>query len=331
MHQHMVFDIDEAVELSSIPEKITAIVPTAAGPLECLLWWTFSFLLRTKPNDLIEHFMVVINGPDERTGDEGHCDLKQQFLEELRDMKWSHTDGGVKKDMPITVIRAYSRIGHPEAVEMATSWVHTDAYLLMHDDIIIKKHNWLKEVKDKFYGDPEVAIAFSPRLMCCQCDSAQHANKNLFRVPHLLCAFLVCRKKWIVKTGQSWCGYHVPVPTFDLKDRVGDIDGLMQYYKTLGLLDNPPQTTEPYDFASMEMGAWLFYQLVQDGRKFAQLDSDLYHHFGTMSWESETGKFSRIGGATQCIKELEAEIALHPEYSKLYQKYIAQSKYYNKV
>jgi hypothetical protein len=332
MHPHMAYDIDECVEHSTLPEKITTIIPTAAGPLECLLWSVFSLLLRARPDDLIEHFMVVINGPDERTGDPTLQDKKQAFLEELRDMKWYHADRPeISKDMPITVIRAWSRIGHPEAVEMALPWVHTDAYHLMHDDIIINKHGWLDEVRDKFYSNPNVAIAYSPRLHCCQCNSATYQNKHLFRVPHLLCAFLVCRKKWIVKTGQSWCGYHIPTPTFELKDRVGDVPGLMRYYSQQKLLDNPPQTEEPYDYCSMEMGAWLYYHLVQQGRSFVALDPEIYSHFGTMSWESETGKNSRILGGLKGIKLLESEIEKHPTYKPLYDKYIKMSQYYQHI
>lgn len=323
----MVYDLEECVEYSVLPEKITSIIPTATGPLECLLWSVFSLLLKTKPNDLLEHFIVVINGPDSRTGNTQLQDYKQEFLEELRDMQWYHADDTKNtKDMPITVIRAWSRIGHPEAVEMATPWVHTDSYHLMHDDIIINK-NWIEEVKNKFYPNPNAAIAYSPRLHCCQCDSAMYQDKHLFRVPHLLCSFLVCRKKWIVKTGQSWCGYHVPCPTF----RLENISELTEYYNKLNLIDAPPQTKEPYDYCSMEMGAWLYYHLVQEKREFVKLDPSLYIHFGTMSWESETGKFGRINGNLQYIKKLEKEIHAHPHYSKLYDKYIALSEYYNKV
>lgn len=331
MHNHMAIDMDEAVELTHIPEKIIPIIPTSVAPIECLLWSIFSLLLRAKPDDLIEHFCVCINGPDKRTGDPKIGDLKQKFLEELRLLKWYHVDRPkVKKDMPITVIRAWSRIGHPEAVEMALPWIHTDAYLLMHDDIIILKHDWLKEVREKFYGNPNVVIAFSPTLMCCQCDGAVFQNKSLLRFPHLLCCFLVCRKKYIRKIGGNWCGYHIQTPTFQLKDLVGDVDQFMEYYRNQRLLDNPPQTDQPYDFISMEMGSWHFYNSVQAGYEFAQLDRHLLAHLGTMSWESETGKTNRINAWKPHIDNLEKEIAAHPEYSELYQKYIVYSKYHKK-
>ncbi|NIQ15033.1 MAG: hypothetical protein GTO02_11780, partial [Candidatus Dadabacteria bacterium] len=100
------------------------------------------------------------------TGDPTNQDKKQEFLEELRKLQWWRVqEPKHKRDMPITVMRVWSRIGHPESVEMALPWVHTDAFLIMHDDIIITKHNWLKEVKEKFYDNPDVVIAHTPNLM----------------------------------------------------------------------------------------------------------------------------------------------------------------------
>jgi len=331
MHKHMAIDLDEAVELTHISEKIIPIIPTSVAPIECLLWSVFSLLLRAKPDDLIEHFIVCINGPDKRTGDPKSGDIKQHFLEELRRLKWYHADRPkISKDMPITVIRAWSRIGHPEAVEMAMPWVHTDAYLLMHDDIIITKHNWLDEVRTKFYGNPNVAIAYAPQLMCALADTASYQDKNLLRFPHLLCCFLVCRKKHTRKNGGNWCGYHIPTPTFRIKERVGNLWEFMEYYKSQNLINNqsPPKAELSYDYVSMEMGAWHFYTCVQNGYEFAALDPTLLVHLGTMSWESDTGKKNRVHRYQQQIDDLEAEIAAHPEYSKLYDKYIKYSSYH---
>lgn len=329
MHPKMVIDIDEAVELTHMQDKIIPIIPTAQAPIECLLWSVFSLLLRARPNDLIEHFIVCINGPDKRTGDPAIADLKQSFLEELRRLKWYHADvPSINKDMPITVIRAWSRIGHPEAVEMAIPWVHTNSYLLMHDDIIITKRNWLADVKDKFIDNPNCVIAYAPKLMCCQCDSAKYQNKNLLRFPHLLCCFLVCRKSLIRKLGGLWCGYHIHTPNFKLKDKVGDVESFMNYYSKQKLLDVPPQTEEDYEYISMEMGSWHFYNAVKAGYDFSALDPNTLIHMGTMSWECDTGKERRISSHLKHIHDLEAEIMRHPDYSKLYMKYIQHSSYF---
>ncbi len=323
MHPHMIVDIDEAVEMTRLEGKITAIIPTSAAPIECLLWTTFSWLLHTDVKDRIEHFIVCINGPDKRTGDPTIGDTKQKFLEELRAMKWwNPAKPKDKRDMPLTIIRAWSRIGHPEAVEMATPWVHTDSYLITHDDVIITKKGWLRDVDKVFFDDPNVVIAFAPNLMCCQQDGAIHQNKNLLRFPHLLCAFLCCRKKMISKLGSSWCGYSINTPPFHLKDRVGDEAAFFKYYQDLGLHSHPPQTAEAYEYVSMEMGAWHFYNAVQSGYKFAPLDPDMLVHMGAMSWEVDTGKKARVQRLMPQIKTLEEEILQHPDYGPLYLKYL---------
>jgi len=230
--------------------------------------------------------------------------------------------------MPISVIRAWSRIGHPEAVEMAMPWIHTDTYLIMHDDLIICQHEWLREVEKKFFEDPEVAIAYIKTgpgvdLMCAKCDCSTYQDKPLLRFPHLLCLFLVCRKKYMWEMGSSWCGYHIPVEPFKLHERVGDVEEFLKYYRNLNALSvtGQPQTTEPYQYISMEMGAWHYYNAVQKGYKFAPLDIDLIH-FGAMSWEVDTGKGGRLQKYGKQIKALEEEIYAHPDYGPLYDKYI---------
>lgn len=325
----MAVDVAEAVELTKVPEKITTIYPTSAAPIECLLWSTFSLLLRTRPNDLMEHFMVVINGPDKRTGDPTIGDQKQKFLEELRMLKWYHTSEPTNsKDMPISVLRVWSRIGHPESVEMALPWVHTDAYLIMHDDIIIGKYNWTEEVKEKFYDNPEVAIAYgTPALMCAFADESRYKDKPLLRFPHLLCAFLVCKKKYLQEAGSSWCGYHIEMndKPFRLEDRVEDVDSFLEYYKRLNCINNtsPPNPDSVYEYVSMEMGAWHFFNLVQAGYKFVPIHPEITH-FGAMSWEVDTGKVGRINSHMNVIKPLEREILAHPDYAPLYLKYLPE-------
>lgn len=327
MHPHMIVDIDEAVELTRLERKLTVIMPVSNGPIECMLWSVFSLLLRARVKDLIEHFIIVFNGPDHRTGDEAPCDKKQQFLEELRGMKWWRPEFPKhKRDMPLTVIRVWSRIGHPEAVEMAVPWVHTDAYLIVHDDIIITKNEWLRDVEKNFFDKPDVVIAYgTPNLMCCQQDSAIHQGKNLLRFPHLLCAFLVCRKKMLSKLGSSWCGYSINTPPFMLSERVGNVEEFLKYYDDMNLNHNPPQTQEPYEFVSMEMGAWHFYNAIQAGYKFENLIDDgvpILEHLGAMSWEIDTGKKVRISRLREHVACLEQEIFKHPEYAQLYLKYL---------
>lgn len=320
MHPHMTLSIEECVDYTHLKEKITVIYPTCQAPIECLLWSTFSLLLRAKPDSLIEHFMVAINGPDLRTGSTANQDQKQDFLEELRRLQWWHINKPtIRRDMPITVLRVWSRIGHSESIEMALPWVHTDAFLIMHDDIIINKHDWLLEVKDKFYSDPDVIIAYTPELHCCQCESGVFNNKPLLKLPHLSSVFLVCKKKWIRKIGSSWCGYHVEPKPFKLNEV--EHEEFFKYYKNLGLLDKPPQTDAPYHYVSMDIGAWQYYNAVQQGLKFVPLDTNLITHIAAASWKNVSDRIQEI---MPTIKLLEKEIYAHPDYRLLYSKYLPE-------
>src|SRR5271170_7195442 len=105
MHKHMAVDIESAATLTSLPNAITVVYPTSQSPIECLLWSTFSLLLRANVKDLIKHFTVVINGPDKRTGDPANQDLKLAFLQDLQRLKWWHVDKPKdQRDMPISIL-----------------------------------------------------------------------------------------------------------------------------------------------------------------------------------------------------------------------------------
>src|SRR6516162_7350459 len=113
-----------------LPGKTTVVMATSQSRIECLMWSMFSLLLRSTPG--LEHIIVAINGPDPRTGDPGLQDAKQSFLGELRNTRWQAS--GRDCDMPLTVIRTWSRVGHSQATDGALPWVHTEFYTLMHDD-----------------------------------------------------------------------------------------------------------------------------------------------------------------------------------------------------
>lgn len=327
-HPHMAMTIDECVELTHLKEKITAVIPTRNASIEFLMWSVFSLLLRSKPNGMLEHFCVCINGPDERTGNTEIEDEKQKFLEELRDLKWYHTNDVVNnRPMPITVIRVWSRVGYAESFEMALNWVHTDAYCLMHDDVIITNRNWEQEIKSKFYGDDQIAIAFVPPLLGCNCDHAIHRGMYLLRLPQMETTFLVCRKKHIMKVGGLWRGFHIAsddnMLQFDLEE-IGNVAEFESFWKEQGLYDKPVIKTELYNFVRQEVGAWIYYKLQQAGYKFIELDSNIILHFEKMSYARCTPeiKWQKIKENIQVVQSLQKEILDHPEYSVLYKKYL---------
>lgn len=325
MHPRMALNIEECIDLTHIKEKITAIIPTSNSSIELLLWSVFSLLLRSKPNGMLEHFCVNINGPDERTGDPKLQDTKQKFLEELRDLEWFHTNNTASRPMPLTVIRAWSRVGYAEALEMAIPWVHTDSYLCMHDDIIITNPAWTEELKEKFYGDPNVAIAYAPQLLGCNCDYAIHRGMYLLRLPQINTTFLAAKKRWIMKAGASWTGYHIPSDDNFLQFEINELpdqEEFFKYYEDKGIMPEKLQTTELYNFVRQEIGAWVYYKLSQLGVKFAKLQEHNIIHFEQMSNTTSEIKNEKIEKYKNQIGELENEILAHPAYSELYKKYM---------
>jgi hypothetical protein len=324
MHPQMAMNIEECVDLTHLKDKITAIIPTSNAGIECLLWAVFSLLLRNKPHGMLEHICVNINGPDERTGDPKPQDVKQKFLEELRDLDWFHT-GEIGRQMPLTVIRAWSRVGYAEALEMALSWVHTDSYLCMHDDVILINPEWLTELKTNFYDDPDVAIAYTPKLLGCNCDYAIHRGMYLLRLPQIDTTFLVAKKRWTMKAGASWTGYHIPSDDNFLQFEISELpdqNEFFKYYEDRDLMPEKIQTVELYNFVRQEIGAWLYYKLCQLGAKFTKLKEDNIIHFEQMSnTNAETANKKMETYKTQII-DLENEIMAHPAYSELYVKYM---------
>jgi len=327
VHKHMAATIDECVEMSHLKHKITAVIPTSTAPVNCLMWSVFSLLLRTQVDDLLEHFCVCINGPDERTGDPTIATTKQRFLEELRDLEWCHPDRpNVRRPMPLTVIRVWSRVGHSEPMQMALPWVHTDAYLLLHDDVFIRNANWTRQVKDKFYGDDNVALTHWGPLLDCKLDHHIHRGMFLIRLPQMNTTFLLCKKKWTMKAGGRWTAMHIPsddnVLQFDLPE-VGDVDALHTFWKERGLSDTPLQTTELYNFVRQDVGAWMYYGLAKNGHTFNTFDDDTVIHLAHMTIQEidQDQRKARLDGYEGDILELENLIAQHPPYSALYNKY----------
>jgi hypothetical protein len=332
MHPHMALNIDEVIELTTLKKKTTAIIPTGPASINCLLWSVFSLLLRSTPNGLLEHFIVCINGPDKRTGSPALQDKKQEFLEELRRLKWYHAnDPDNRKDMPITVIRAWSRVGYAEAVEMAVPWIHTDSYTCLHDDIIINKADWEQEVEDKFYSDlSSNIIAYgSKELLFAHCDHVIAHGLYMLRLPNMYSHFLVCNRKLMRKIGGNFCMYNLgsvdnPIQ-FDLEEETGSLENFLNFWREKGLLNHPPQTTELYNFINMGFGSWVYYNACQAGYNFVPLNPKIVTHFGAMSLSTDQERPVRLEGKRATILELEAEIMAHPEYSQLYMKYKNQS------
>jgi hypothetical protein len=308
-HPQMLLSLAECERLAQIPNKVTGIICTSVAPIECFMWSVFSLLLRST-REVLEHFIVVINGPDERTGDPSLQDAKQKFLEELRNMKWQG------HDMPVTVVRTWSRVGHSQSVEQAVAWVHTQNYLAMHDDAIILSNRWQEEAKD-FFTKPDVAARVWENLYY-GCLSEYGAGLGF---AHFNSVFALCKKPIFTSTNARWIGYSLPL-TFYIGN-FANFDNFMAWHKKHNLVNDkilpPPKPDKEYNLISMDIGTWAVYNLYKNGYKFDKFSDDLVHHFLASSWRSN----DCVEKSCPHVTELEKEIKDSP-YCALYKKF---SKY----
>jgi len=316
MHPHMIFDIDECEELSSLRNKTTILMTTCQAPTNFLLWSVFSFLLRSKPNGFLEHLNIAINGPDKRTGSTALQDEKQSFLEDLRNLKWKSRVSDETKDMPITVIRAWSRVGADQSMEMAATWAHTDSYIYAHDDLLLLKRDWESVMMDGLYRSPKVAIVYSkPLLQGTHCVDVFNGEYKL-NYPHLNAYFIGCRKGAVAKAGVRWAGYHIKkeFKISDLEDVPEFLRFSKEYYKDLSNVRDVQ-----FGYLSQDFGAWLYYKLKSQNYEMIPIENNLVYHFGSMSWGGV--EKNPISDAKHLIDDLEKDIYEFKDYWNLYKKY----------
>lgn len=317
MHKHMIWSQAECEEFTTIKGKTTIVLATCQSPMNVFMWSIFSILLNTKVNSNFEHFIVAINGPDKRTGDPALQDKKQKFLEELRNMKWSNPDSDKDRDMPITVIRAWSRIGHSQSLEMGIPWVHTEAYTVMHDDCIINDINWTTNVFTALDSNPDVALVYLPPLLTTGLSYVQFEGSHKINFPHLNSVFVTGRKKHYIGDNTFWTGYHIK-SSENLIKKV-DYEEFIKWHKD-ETMHAPPKDLE-YKYVSMDIGTFAYYKMKKAGYQFSPLPTNTAVHLVAQSWgEDETRKRSLQHNA-EAIKCLEAKILAHSSYNKLYIKY----------
>lgn len=304
-------------EYTSLPNKICVIIPTSTAPINCLLWSVFSLLLRSD-RGIIENIIVGINGPDKRTGDPTLQDVKQKFLEELRDMKWEG------KDMPLTVSRVWSRIGHGQTLEQCLPWVHTEYYISMHDDAIVLSKDWQKEAIEFFDKKDHAAQTYDNPIYGSLSEGQKVGPKNpdSLGFPHFNTVFTLCRKSLMKEIGASWIGYHIP-----LNFRIGNFanyNKFIEFHKKHGSLDQntPPREDTDFKLISMDIGTFVFSNIAKNGYKISKFSKNIIKHFIAGSW----GHGDTIVSKNHTdVDLLEEELKSYPEFWNLYKKYKIQA------
>lgn len=307
-HPHLVYSVQECEQNSLLKGKITLIIETFDSHVDRLLASVLSVLLRSKDiNGVLEHIIVCIHGPDERTGSTKIQDKKQAFLEELRVLKWQIPGSNETRDMPLTITRSWSRIGHGQALEQAVAWVHTEAYVLMADDYVIIDSNWVNDIKTRLLDQPDVGYLAMKPWGIGACENPNTKNWQL-HMPRVAVLWLAIKKSVAEQVGLRWSGYFLTCKFSADKELIEyhkpDKDALIEIKKA------------NYQFGELiiEQGAWAHHLLQEAGIKCGDMPDALLQN-RELSWYLDKEDFLN----------LEADIR-KSSYWELYSKYQSSNK-----
>jgi len=306
-------DIKYCEDNSALSKKITSIIATSQCPINVMMCSVFSLLIRSNP-EFLEHVIVSINGPDKRTGSTQVQDKKQSFFEELRSLTWHG------KDMPLTVIRAWSRLGHAQAIEMGIPWVHTQFYHLMHDDVIVLK-DWTD--LSAFDQDPKLCIVGPYPLFNVFLDSGVYKGENKLGFANLNTSFLLCNKSILNKLGTRWIGYHLQ-DKFEISDQKSFVEyhaskNNIAQEKGVQVINHTLDQTvsKQFSYVNVDIGGAVFYRLIDAGYSLGLMQPDVSLHIGGQSWNKNDRFIKSIG----LVRQLEKDLFRYPDYWHLYKKY----------
>lgn len=302
----------EACEKQLVP-GLTAIIPTSASPPDVFAM-SFLSLLANSTRESLTHVIVTINGADPRTGSTFVQDVKQKFLEIIRTEKWE--DG----DMPLTIQRVWSRVGHAQSVDSAMAWVHTQNFLLMHDDVLVLEPNW-GEIAKPYLDNRKIGLAyvkeaernlgfllFEKRRGKWTMPDETPPEETSLSFPHPHTYFLVGRKSDLLKF--KWEGYFCPGPwTVEWDQRVKELSQPGEKFLTL----------QSCDYITYEIGSWLMHNLKNEGYEIAELPEKIALHLG--SFTLSNGRFQLMKRKTKQEIFVEVENKIQEKVPRLYEIY----------
>jgi hypothetical protein len=311
--------MEQCEDLTLVPGKVCAIIPTSTAPIQNLVWSVLSLLLRSDPG-VLDHIIVGINGPDSRTGDPSLQDLKQSFVEDLRSMKWKG------RDMPITLVRTWSRIGHAQTLEQCIPWAHTEFYISMHDDVVVLDKDWCSSLKHFANNDHICITSGEPIFRGLFSDEFQGLH-----LPHFNSIFTLCKKSKMKSINASWVGYHIPIDFYI--DNLWNYEDFLNWNKRKGLssMDVSPQASpnlpskeNKYKFLSVDIGGCFIPEIMNKNLKIGRFNEDSILHLSSMSWRDENWKNERFEFSKRNISKLEKDIIEDATYCEIYEKYIGK-------
>jgi len=315
-HPELIVGIHECEEISTIPGKITVVIETFSGRIDRLVNCLFSVLLRAKEvNGVIEHIIVCVHGPDHRTGDPQVQDKKQAFLEELRSLKWTIPGKDERRDMPLTVIRVWSRVGHGQALDMAMPWIHTEAYVCLADDMIVRDEKWVDCLRSELLDNPETGYLRVHRSDNFVAENLG-ANKWQIHQGRFAGPFFAAKKAVSERLGVRWSGY---VVNHDFEIDQDYVDANIPYDEQRFVIGHygMPVAAVKYGQLVAESGAWAKTLLEGAEIKGVAIDAGTFLlQDGGFAWHCNKDVFA----------QLEADLQRVPEYHELYCRYQSRDR-----
>lgn len=308
-------------------QKITAIVATGTSPFQCFFRSMVSLLMRSD-KELFDQIIVSINGPDSRTGEPIYQDKKQEFCEELAALGY-----------PVTVVRAWSRVGFGQPYDMVTSLARTDICLFFQDDIIVRK-DWMEQAFPKFFCDHSVTLmADKPLLQNKMLANIWDYSTGDLRLdfPYLNNTFMLCRTSRI---NRLWRGHYMNnMPPIDLNTHF-DQNRFRSFWKKEGnysVLPGPEMTKEvtrksrldmkdewqTYKLITTGFGSWNYYDLYTRGDKMQFFSEGTVEHYEGMSWMGEA--MNEVDLPTPILHQFRSDVRRDERFETLFQKYMPET------
>ena len=302
---NLVLPYEEYVQLSELKNKTTYVMATSQVDIKILMWSIFSLLLRSNHN-YVEHYIVNINGPHEKTGNPEPQNLKQKFFENLRD----------NFEFPGTIFRIWGRQGHTHSIDACIPWVHTEYYTLVHDDIILLR-DWTDQLS-LFSSDSNRCLMGVPPFLIRHKFKCKFNNKLRLSLPHLNSCFLHVKKSTI---NMPWHGHHVCKKINFTNDFFTEF---MKFYKNFSYI-NEIEIGDVFEYINTDVGSWIWQDLYLKNYNFYLFDPSTCHHISMASWANELNLSVSLSNCKNIIKNLEIEI-LNSKYKDLYLEYSRHSK-----
>lgn len=269
--------------------KISAIIATATAPLDTLVWAVSSLLLRTS-DDVLHEVIVSINGPDPRTGDVSLQDQKQKFLEGL-----------IEVGYPIKVVRTWSRLGFSQPFEMCLPLCTTDHVLLTHDDIIVLKKGWHKDIDE----DAAITVA-SPVLGGKLLPNIWMPEIKMMRMdfPAINSQFTLVNYKQV---DTRWTNYYINLETPQNSHNWNELRNFFKNHpdavsmmpdehlqKNIAEKSRMACFDDCYNYSliTFPVGAWMYYDAVTKNFKVEKFHNYTVDHLEAMSWKE--GSFEEV-------------------------------------